>query len=255
MSDQLLIIGNWKMHGNPVHNEQFAKVWQCVKPSQGVGVSIACPNIYLERLVHLFAGTPLTVSAQDVSCFVDEGAYTGEVSAAMLKDIGAQYVLIGHSERRRYFHEDNTTLSDKFCAAQQVGLQPIFCVGESQAERQAGCAKKVIEEQLQPICVGVDSLQTVMIAYEPVWAIGTGNLAGSEQICEVSAWIQNFVLQNIGGTASIKILYGGSVTTDNAQVILSTEGVDGILVGGASLDPEVFLQIYWIAERLVASWK
>lgn len=255
MSDQLLIIGNWKMHGNLVHNEQFAKVWQHVKSAQGVAVSIACPNIYLERLIHLFTGTPLTVSAQDVSCFAGKGAYTGEVSATMLKDMGAQYVLIGHSERRRCFHEDNTILSDKFCAAQQVGLQPVFCVGESQAERQAGCTKKVIEEQLQPICVVADPLQPVMIAYEPIWAIGTGNLADSEQICEVSAWIQNFVLQNIGGTASIKILYGGSVTADNAQVILSTEGVDGALVGSASLDPKVFLQIYWIAERLVASWK
>jgi len=255
MPKQLLIIGNWKMHGRNFSNQQFAKTWQATKATEQITVSVACPHVYLESCAHLFAKTPIKVSAQNVSDFEQDGAYTGETSAQMLKDIGVHYVLIGHSERRHYFGENNTVLANKFFAAQKAGITPILCIGEQQVDRDAGQTQWILEKQLSILCDQNCDGQKIVIAYEPIWAIGTGCAATSEQITANAELIRNFILRKIQGTASIQILYGGSVTASNIAVILSAKSVDGVLVGSASLDPNELLQIYSIAERLVASWK
>jgi len=152
MPKQLLIIGNWKMHGRNFSNQQFAKTWQATKATEQITVSVACPHVYLESCAHLFAKTPIKVSAQNVSDFEQDGAYTGETSAQMLKDIGVHYVLIGHSERRHYFGENNTVLANKFFAAQKAGITPILCIGEQQVDRDAGQTQWILEKQLSILC-------------------------------------------------------------------------------------------------------
>ena len=243
------------MHGRCFGNRQFASIWQTGKAIEEITVSVAFPHVYLESCVHLLAKTPIKVSAQDVSYFEEDGAYTGEISAQMLKDIGVNYVLIGHSERRNYFNEDNIVLSNKFFAAQKAGITPILCIGEKQVDRETGQTQLVLEKQLSVLCGKNWDGQKIIVAYEPIWAIGTGCAANSEKITATCELIRNFILRKIHDTASIQILYGGSVTANNVAMILSAKGVDGVLVGSASLDPSEFLRIYLIAERLVASWK
>lgn len=255
MPKHFLIVGNWKMHGRRFSNQQFAKAWQATQATEQITISVAFPHVYLESCTRLLAKTPIKVSAQNVSCFEQDGAYTGEISAQMLKDIGVHYVLIGHSERRGYFSEKNTILANKFFAAQKAGITPILCIGEQQVDREAGHTQLILEKQLSILCNQNCDGQKIIIAYEPIWAIGTGCAANSEQITANAELIRNFILRKIQGTASIQILYGGSVAANNIAAILSAKSIDGVLVGSASLDPNEFLQIYSIAERLVASWK
>lgn len=244
-----LVIGNWKMHGRLERNRQLLAALAPRVAGMKTEIGVAPPSAYLGQVVALLEGTRLRLCAQDVSRYAEDGAFTGEVSAPMLADIGAHYVLIGHSERRQYFSEGNDVLRTKLEAALNAGLVPVLCVGESLAEREAGHQWPVIERQLQ-VLDGLSAPEWV-VAYEPVWAIGTGKVATVEQIGEMHRAIAEKLLQTCKGSVKIRVLYGGSVKSDNAEAVLATPHVDGALVGGASLDAEAFEKICRTAEKLI----
>ena len=240
-----IVAGNWKLHGDRKFACALVEEIARVAPVEGVERVVLPPLPYLSELVEHFADRGVSFGAQDVSVN-EKGAYTGEVSAAMLLDVGAKYGLVGHSERRQYHRETSELVAQKFFAAKRAGLIPILCVGESLHEREAGQTEWRIEEQLEPLFKigGPDCLNGAVIAYEPVWAIGTGRTATPEQAQAVHAFIRGEVASrsaNIAG--SLPILYGGSVKPDNAQALFSQPDVDGGLVGGASLVAADFLAI------------
>ncbi|MBN8769860.1 MAG: triose-phosphate isomerase [Stenotrophomonas nitritireducens] len=240
-----IVAGNWKLHGS----RQFATglVGQVAAglPLEGVELVILPPLPYLGDLVEDFEGTALAFGSQDVSCN-EKGAYTGEVSAAMLVDVGAAYGLVGHSERRQYHHESSELVARKFVAAANAGLVPVLCVGETLEQREAGQTEHVIAAQLAPVLelAGVQAFAGAVVAYEPVWAIGTGRTASPEQAQAVHAFIRGVVAGRDARIAdSLPILYGGSVKPDNAAELFAQPDVDGGLVGGASLVAADFLAI------------
>jgi len=240
-----IVAGNWKLHGDRDFAcalvEEIAKV-----PAPGNVERIVLPPLpYLGELVEHFAQRGVQFGAQDVSVN-EKGAYTGEVSAAMLVDVGARYGLVGHSERRQYHGESSELVAKKFFAAKRAGLVPILCVGESLREHEAGQTEWRIESQLEPIFElgGPDAFEGAIVAYEPVWAIGTGRTATPEQAQAVHAFIRGEIAsRNAKIAGSLPILYGGSVKPDNAQALFSQPDVDGGLVGGASLVAVDFLAI------------
>ncbi len=242
-----LVIGNWKMNGRLAANEQLLRAMLSMPAITRSGAGIAAPAAYIAQIAALCEGSGIQVCAQDVSRFAVDGAYTGEVSAAMLADLGCRYVLIGHSERRQYFAEAGACLVDKLQATLDAGMVPVFCVGETLAEREAGEYLSVIFSQLEALRGFAG--QELVVAYEPVWAIGTGKVANIEQISEIHAEIKKWLLQTLGGTDNIRVLYGGSVKADNAEVIMAVPGVDGALVGGASLDASTFELICQTVEK------
>lgn len=244
-----LVIGNWKMNGRLAANLALIDALQADAAVQAAQVAVAPPFAYLGQAAASLAGSNIALAAQDVSAFDKDGAYTGEVSAAMLADVGCRYVLIGHSERRQYFAEDNALLARKLQAAVAAGLIPVYCVGETLAEREADAYKAVIAEQLTVL--GALAGHDYVVAYEPVWAIGTGKVASVEQIDDVHQYIRATLLQCHGASDSIRVLYGGSVKADNADAIFSLQSVGGALVGGASLDVESFGRICQAAEKTV----
>jgi len=242
---QKIVAGNWKLHGS----RQFATdlVGQVADglPLPGVSVVIMPPLPYLGDLVEDFEETALAFGAQDVSSN-EKGAYTGEVSASMLVDVGATHGLVGHSERRQYHNESSELVARKFVAAINAGLIPVLCVGETLEQRQAGQTEAVIASQLGPVLdlAGVQAFAKAVVAYEPVWAIGTGLTATPDQAQAVHAFIRGVVAGRDARIAdSLSILYGGSVKPDNAAVLFSQPDVDGGLVGGASLVAADFLAI------------
>ena len=198
------------------------------------------PAPYLAQVQALCQGSTLALGAQDVS-ENDQGAYTGEVSARMLREFGTRYCLVGHSERRQYHGETDAIVKAKAAAALKAGLTPIICVGETEAEREAGKTATIIARQIAGSVPENATAANAVIAYEPVWAIGTGKTATTDDIAAVHGQIRN--LFNGEGKANLRILYGGSVKGSNAQAILATAGVNGALVGGASLDLEDFWRI------------
>lgn len=244
-----LVIGNWKMNGRLAANLALINALRADAAVQAAQVAVAPPFAYLGQAAALLAGSNIALAAQDVSAFDKDGAYTGEVSAAMLADVGCRYVLIGHSERRQYFAEDHALLARKLQAAVAVGLIPVYCVGETLAEREADAYKAVIAEQLAVL--GALAGHDYVVAYEPVWAIGTGKVASVEQIDDVHQYIRATLLQCHGASDSIRVLYGGSVKADNADAIFSLQSVGGALVGGASLDVESFGRICQAAKKTV----
>ena len=239
-----IVAGNWKLHGT----RDFATnlVSEIAKsPVQGVDLVVLPPLPYLGDLIEDFEGTPLAFGAQDVSSN-EQGAYTGEVSATMLVDVGAHYGLVGHSERRQYHGESSELVALKFQAAVKAGLQPILCLGEGLDDREAGRVEAVIAAQLQPVLeqVGVEAFANAVIAYEPVWAIGTGRTATAEQAQAVHAYIRSLIAAHDATIAdSLPILYGGSVKPGNAAELFGQADVDGGLIGGASLVSADFLAI------------
>ena len=246
-----IVAGNWKLHGT----RDFATrlVGDLVEhlPLSGVDVVVLPPLPYLGDLIEDFEDRQVAFGAQDVSAN-EQGAYTGEVSAAMLVDVGARYGLVGHSERRRYHHEGSELVARKFVAACNVGLVPILCVGETLEERQAGRTEAVIAAQLQPALelAGVARFAGAVVAYEPVWAIGTGQTATPAQAQAVHAFIRGEVAARdarIGD--SLPLLYGGSVKPDNAAELFAQPDIDGGLIGGASLVAADFLAIARAAVR------
>jgi triosephosphate isomerase len=245
-----LVAGNWKMHTTRASAMELVRAIAGAKIG-GADVAVFPPYVYLPELIAANRGSALAFGAQDVSEHA-QGAYTGEVSAPMLKDIGATHVLIGHSERRQYHDESNTCVAAKFAQAQGAGLIPVLCVGETLAQRDAGATESVIAAQLDAVLErsGVGALATAVVAYEPVWAIGTGRTATPAQAQAVHAFIRS-KFAGLDGTisSSLRILYGGSVKAANAAELFAQADVDGGLIGGASLIADDFLAICAAAQR------
>jgi triosephosphate isomerase (TIM) len=240
------VVGNWKMNGGLDGNEALLKALADAAPSlDGVDVAVCVPFPYLFQPAMLLENTALTWGAQNVSEHLI-GAYTGEVSAAMLREFSCTYVLVGHSERRTFYGEDDTLVARKFIAAQKANIVPILCVGETLAEREANATEAVIGRQLDKVIelAGIAALEKSIVAYEPVWAIGTGKTASAEQAQAVHAFIRNRIASRDATLArKLLILYGGSVKSSNAAQLLIMPDVDGGLIGGASLVAEDFLAI------------
>lgn len=241
-----LVVGNWKMNGGLDANEALLKALADAAASfEGVDVSVCVPFPYLFQPAMLLENTPITWGAQNVSEHLI-GAYTGEVCAAMLREFSCKFVLVGHSERRSLYGEGDETVARKFIAAQKVGIVPILCVGETLAEREAHATESVVGRQLDKVIelAGIAALENSVVAYEPVWAIGTGKTATAEQAQAVHQFIRNRIAShNSGLAAKLLILYGGSVKASNAAQLLIMPDVDGGLIGGASLIAEDFLAI------------
>lgn len=239
-----IVAGNWKLHGTRAFATALvAEI--AATPVPGVELVILPPLPYIGDLIEDFEGTPLAFGAQDVSSN-EQGAYTGEVSASMLVDVGARYGLVGHSERRQYHAESSELVALKFQAAIHAGLCPILCLGEGLEQREAGQTEAVIAAQLHPVLerVGVAAFARAVVAYEPVWAIGTGKTATPEQAQTVHAFIRGRVRALDAAVASgLVIQYGGSMKASNAVELLSQPDIDGGLIGGASLNAEEFLAI------------
>jgi triosephosphate isomerase (TIM) len=243
----LLIVGNWKMNKTIAESlELVTNIDKALPAPCKVAVVVAPPFIALTKVVECLHNSTIEVAAQDIF-WEDEGAYTGATSGSMLKDVGATYVIIGHSERRQYFHETDETVNKKVKAAFKHKLLPIICVGETLTEREAKQVEAVVERQTLKALEGLSQqeLEAVIIAYEPVWAIGTGKTASPSQAEEVHAFIRKTLTQKFGTVISdkIKILYGGSVKPDNSKELLSQPNIDGALVGGASLKAMDFIGI------------
>lgn len=240
-----IVAGNWKLHGSREFAASLVAELVTGLPLDGVEVVVVPPTPYLDMLATDFEGRGIAFGAQDVSDN-QKGAFTGEVSAEMLIDVGARYALVGHSERRQYHAESSELVARKFVAAASAGLVPILCVGETLEQREADQTRAVIESQLVPVLdlAGVDAFERAVVAYEPVWAIGTGRTASPEQAQEVHAFIRGVVATRDARIAgSLPLLYGGSVKPDNAAELFAQPDVDGGLVGGASLVASDFLAI------------
>jgi triosephosphate isomerase len=240
-----IVAGNWKLHGTREFATTLVTDIANGAPEQGVELVILPPLPYLGELADDFADTAVAFGAQDVSSN-EKGAYTGEVSASMLHEVGARYGLVGHSERRQYHHESSELVARKFAAALHAGLVPVLCVGETLEQREADQTEAVIASQLAPVLalVGGQGFENAVVAYEPVWAIGTGRTASKEQAQQVHAFIRGEVAKVDARIAdSLTILYGGSVKPDNAAELFAQPDVDGGLVGGASLVAADFLAI------------
>lgn len=240
-----IVAGNWKLHGSRAFAADLVAAIAAGLPVDGVDVVVMPPLPYIGELIEDFEGRGVQFGAQDVSAN-EKGAYTGEVSAAMLVDIGARYGLVGHSERRQHHAESDALVARKFLAAKHAGLVPVLCVGESLHEREAGQTEYRIETQLAAIFerAGAQAFAGAVIAYEPVWAIGTGKTASPGQAQAVHAFIRGEVAARDATIAgSLSILYGGSCKSDNAAELFAQPDVDGGLIGGASLVAADFLAI------------
>jgi len=243
-----LIAGNWKMYKTTAEAEAFAKEFIPLLSASGTEneVALCAPFTQLTALKAALSGSGIGVGAQNMH-YEEEGAFTGEVSAAMLEEAGVDYCVIGHSERRQYFAETDYSVNQKLHTAFKHGIIPIFCVGEVLEERDAGEEFEVVKRQVEAGLSGLASgdADRLVIAYEPVWAIGTGRTATAEQAEEMCAYIRGEVarLYGIGTAERVRIQYGGSVKAENAAEILSMPNIDGALVGGASLLPDKFLAI------------
>ena len=241
-----LVAGNWKMVGALAQNEALLNaVASGMANLPGVDCAVCVPFPYLAQTQQLLRSTPVKWGAQDVHQ-LEKGAYTGEVAASMLCDFGCRYVIVGHSERRSLYGETSQLVAEKFAAAQKVGLIPILCVGETLAQRENGTTEAVVAEQLDAAVklLGVQSLRHAVLAYEPVWAIGTGKTASPEQAQAVHAFIrQRIAALDAQVAQGLCILYGGSVKASNAAELFAMPDIDGGLIGGASLVAEEFLAI------------
>ncbi len=240
-----IVAGNWKLHGDRAFAHALMNEIVAGLPLSTVDVLILPPLPYLGELIEDYAESDILFGAQDVSCN-EKGAYTGEVSATMLKDVGARYGLVGHSECRQYHHDSNELVARKFLAAKNAGLVPILCVGETLEQRERGETEAHVGGQVRAVfdLVGPQAFENAAIAYEPVWAIGTGRTATPDQAQAVHAFIRGEVAaRDARIVSSLPILYGGSVKPDNAAELFAQPDVDGGLVGGASLVAADFLAI------------
>ena len=242
-SKKKLIAGNWKMNGSLALNDALLKAVIAGLGGVTCDVAVAVPAPYLAQAQALAQGSAVSVAAQDVSQH-DAGAYTGEVSATMLTNFGVRYVLVGHSERRQYHGETDGAVAQKAQRALAVGVTPIVCVGETLQEREAGQTELVVKRQLAAVIhLNGHCISEVVVAYEPVWAIGTGRTASPEQAQEVHAVLRAQLCAASASADRIRLLYGGSMNAANAAQLLAQPDIDGGLVGGASLKPADFLQI------------
>ncbi len=247
MSRRKLIAANWKMQSTIRDAKAFAeRLKSCVKVDPGFDMTIFPPFLALPITAEILEGTSVAVGAQDVF-WERKGAYTGEVSGEMVVEAGGTSVIIGHSERRHVIGETNEVVGKKLRAALDVGLTPVLCVGETIAERETGRAESVVEGQLDTAFAGLSlrEVERIVVAYEPVWAIGTGRTATPEDAVAMHRFVRRYVGERLGTATSdrVRILYGGSVKPENAGTLLREAEIDGALVGGASLDVDSFLQI------------
>jgi triosephosphate isomerase len=246
-----LVAGNWKMHGSHTMADQLVR--QIVEDlPDGVDVLVFPPAIYLAGLVHKYGDRRLGFGSQTLSEHAMQGAFTGEISGEMVRDVGAKWTLVGHSERRQYFHETDALLSKKFRTACDAGLTPVYCVGETREEHEAGQAEAVIGRQLSAVIdvYGVEAFRTGVIAYEPVWAIGTGLTATPDKVQKIHAFIRSQVAKkDVNISLLTRVLYGGSVKPANAAELFAQPDVDGGLIGGAALVASDFLDICAAARR------
>ena len=240
---QKLVVGNWKMHGTRTSVGSLLQGILYSMPAERAEVAVCPTYVHLPQALALCAGSAVEVGAQDCS-HMASGAYTGEVAAEMLADTGCQWVIIGHSERRQYHGESDNLVAAKLGAAIAAGLRPIVCVGETREQREEGEAEAVVAKQLRGALDGQSSLAGLVIAYEPIWAIGTGLTASPEQAQAMHAYIRSCLAGVAGIEADeIRLLYGGSVKAANAAELFAQKDIDGALVGGAALDAGEFLAI------------
>ncbi|HEX6829767.1 MAG TPA: triose-phosphate isomerase [Burkholderiales bacterium] len=241
-----LVAGNWKMHGSLAENAALLDaVVAGVTGLPGVDCAVCVPFPYLQQAQSRLQRTEIAWGAQNLSQH-ERGAYTGEVSGAMLRDFGCRYVVVGHSERRALYGEDDAVVAAKFLAAQRAKLVPILCLGETLGEREAGATGAVVTRQLDAVmeAAGIAALEFAVVAYEPVWAIGTGRTATPQQAQDVHRLLRDRVAgRHTGIAAGLRILYGGSVKAGNARDLFAMADIDGGLIGGASLVAEEFLAI------------
>ena len=248
-----LVAGNWKMYGRQTANAALVNSIRLqINNGDGVDLWLAPPSVYLTQVAGLLAGSKLWLCAQNVA-WEDDGAYTGEVSAGMLADVGVRAVIVGHSERRSRYGDTDECIAKRFAKAQAAGLVPVLCVGETLEEREAGKTEAVVQGQLAAVVEvnGVSALAKAVLAYEPVWAIGTGRTASPEQAQQVHAVLRAEVAKQDATVAqAIRILYGGSVKAANAAALFAMPDIDGTLVGGASLDADEFVAIAHAAQSV-----
>ena len=238
-----LIAGNWKMNGSLAANEALIKALLAGMPAESCEVAVCVPAVYLAQVQGLVRGGRIELGAQDVSAH-ESGAYTGEFSAAMLKELGVRYAIVGHSERRQYHGETDQLVAAKAKSALASGVTPIVCVGETLAEREAGKTEEVVKRQLAAVIhANGHCISEIVVAYEPVWAIGTGKTASPEQAQQVHGVLRAQLKAASAHADRIHILYGGSMNAANAAQLLAQADIDGGLVGGASLKAPEFLSI------------
>jgi triosephosphate isomerase (TIM) len=241
-----LVAGNWKMNGSLESVRTLLQgIRQGIDQVKRAEVAVCPPYVFIPEAQKLLAGSVIGWGGQDLST-ESSGAFTGEIAASMLKDFGCRYVIVGHSERRTYHAESDELVARKYAVAKAAGLVPIFCVGETLEEREAGITEQVVARQLDALIdlEGVEALAQGVVAYEPVWAIGTGKTATPEQAQEVHAFIRGRIAGKSGEVAEgLRILYGGSMKPDNAQELIGKPDIDGGLIGGAALKAEDFLGI------------
>ena len=248
-----IIAGNWKMNKTASETKQFAEELKAIMPkAKWCDVLVCVPSVNIPAAMRAFKDMRVSVGAENLF-YEKSGAYTGEVSAEMLKDLGVKYVIIGHSERRQYFGETDITVNKKVHAALEAGLHPIICVGESLEQRELGVTMDLISLQVKSALAGVsaEKLRKCVIAYEPVWAIGTGKTATPEQAGEVCTFIRATIRHMYGAriARSITIQYGGSMNPGNAATLLAQPDIDGGLIGGAALKPDQFVEIINAAKQ------
>lgn len=240
-----LIAGNWKMNGSIAANASLLAEIKAGLAAQACDVLVCVPSIYLAQCAENLKGSSMLFGAQDVSVH-DSGAYTGEISAAMLADLACDYVIVGHSERRAYHHESNELIAQKTVQALKSGICPIVCVGETLEQRESGQTTEVLSVQLQSVLnlLDVGAMGQIVIAYEPVWAIGTGKTATPQMAQDVHVMLRRQLAdKDVNAAAKVRILYGGSMKPENAKELLAMEDIDGGLIGGAALKSIDFLSI------------
>lgn len=240
-----LVIANWKMNGSKAIVDQLLTAFDANAANGAAEVVVCPPTVYIAQAEERLSGSKIALGAQDASQFA-EGAYTGEIALSMLKEFGCRYVLVGHSERRSYYGETDQVVADKFAAVIAAGLTPVLCVGESEQEREAEQTDEVVLRQLDAAieATGIDAVGKSIVAYEPVWAIGTGKTASPQQAQDVHRTIrQRIESLDSDIAAQLPILYGGSVKAENAAELFAMPDIDGGLVGGASLDSQAFTAI------------
>lgn len=250
-----LIAGNWKMHGNLASIESLVNgIKRQLDNNWQSDVLVCPPSLYIDKTIQLAQDSKISVGGQNLS-EQEQGAFTGEISGDMLKDLGANYVLVGHSERRSLYNESNVLVAEKFAKALEKGLVPVLCVGETLEQRENGTTMEVVKGQIDAVldfyqdkATGLEKLGQGVIAYEPVWAIGTGVTASPEQAQETHAEIRRYLsTMNQSVAEKVQILYGGSMKAANAGELLAQKDIDGGLIGGASLKADEFIAICKIA--------
>jgi len=243
---QTLVVGNWKMNGSRADNAALlAGLKAGIATIKKTAVAVCPPFVYLSEVATALDGTPIAWGSQNISDQLS-GAFTGEIAGSMLKEVGCTYAIVGHSERRSIYKESDADVAKKFAAARKIGLIPILCVGELLEEREQGITEQVIGRQLDAVIAleGVAALSDAVIAYEPVWAIGTGKTASPEQAQDVHAFIRRKIAAlDKAVSERVQILYGGSVKGSNAKELFAKPDIDGGLIGGASLIVDDFLNI------------